>query len=195
MGLSRGRLAESRRSDLGSSWAPKVAKDGTSRGFWRALERRSCGEDCAALNADSHIRVVSTVTEVAVDDDKSSCTGQEPARRRRLGRQGPPPSERNEAISLASILIQPRISKQDPFTKDGSVRHGYFSALSDRFADQLSWPLSPTLAAWRRYGDVPGTSNRSPPGPSKRRSPQRGCALRLTQAPPVPRLNEECEGL
>jgi hypothetical protein len=123
-------------SDLGVLWAPKVAKDGTSRGFWRALEDTRAG-DIVLHYADSHIRGVSTVTEEAVDAPNPA---------------GPSDNWQegdgwlvnvdyrglDEAISLASIPIEWRIAEQGPFTKDGGVRQGYFSALSDRFAGQLA---------------------------------------------------------
>jgi hypothetical protein len=122
--------------DLGVLWAPKVAKDGTSRGFWRALEDARVG-DIVLHYAGSHIRGVSTVTEEAVDAPNPA---------------GPSGNwqdgdgwlvsvdyrELDEPIALASIPTEWRIAEQDPFTKDGSVRQGYFSVLSDRFVSQLA---------------------------------------------------------
>jgi hypothetical protein len=123
-------------SDLGVLWAPKVAKDGTGRGFWRALEDARVG-DIVLHYADSHIRGVSSVTEQAVDAPNPA---------------GPSDNwqdgdgwlvsvdyrELAEPIALASIPSEWRIAEQDPFTKDGGVRQGYFSALSDRFVSQLA---------------------------------------------------------
>jgi AAA domain (dynein-related subfamily) len=130
-GVTRGATSE-----LGVLWAPKVAKDGTSRGFWRALEDARAG-DIVLHYADSHIRGVSTVTEEAVDAPN-------PAGPSDNWQEGDgwlvnvDYRELDEAISLASIPIEWRIAEQDPFTKDGGVRQGYFSALSDRFAGQLA---------------------------------------------------------
>ncbi len=123
-------------SDLGVLWAPKIAKDGTSRRFWRALEDARAG-DIVLHYADSHIRGVSTVTEEAVEAPN-------PAGPSDNWQEGDgwlvnvDYRELDEAIPLASIPIEWRIAEQDPFTKDGGVRQGYFSALSDRFAGQLA---------------------------------------------------------
>ncbi len=123
-------------SDLGLLWAPKVAKDGTGRAFWRALEDAHAG-DIVLHYADRHIRGVSTVTEEAIDAPN-------PAGPNDNWQDGDgwlvnvDYRELDEAIPLASIPVEWRIAEQDPFTKDGGVRQGYFSALSDRFAGQMA---------------------------------------------------------
>ena len=136
--------------DLGVLWAPKTAKDGSSRAFWRSLQDARVG-DLVIHYADNHVRAVSVVCEEAVDAPRpEGLTGEWVEGDGWLVRADY--RELQDPIPLSSIPVEWRIEEQGPFTKQGSVQQGYFFPLSDRFVNQLARIL-PQLALGPRGGN------------------------------------------
>lgn len=122
--------------ELGVLWAPKAAKDGSSRAYWRALEDAHVG-DLVLHYADSHIRAVSVVEEEAVDAPRPDGLGGDWVE----GDGWLVHTEYRELevpLPLAQIPEDWRIAEQGPFTKQGSVQQGYFFSLSDGFVNRLA---------------------------------------------------------
>ena len=119
----------------GFIWAPKVARDGSVREFWRALEDTSIG-DLILHYSDGAVRAVSVVADEAVDAPNP---GAADADRDREGwlvstdyRDLPVP------LLLDDIPMDTRIAESGPFDREGRIIQGYFFPLSDSFVNQLA---------------------------------------------------------
>lgn len=137
--------------EAGVLWAPKAAKDGGDRPYWRALVDARIG-DRILHYANSHVRAVGTITAEAVDgprpfgsDDKWQNDG------RLVQAQY---DELSPSINLSEIPNDWRIQEGGPFTKDGSVQQGYFFPLSERFVARMAERF-PQLGLGATHGAAP----------------------------------------
>jgi predicted Mrr-cat superfamily restriction endonuclease len=121
--------------DLSLMWAPKKGKNGASREFWRALEDAR-KDDVVLHYANGSVRAVSTVAGEAVDASKPEDLGGAWADHGWLVRTSY--RELSEPVDLGGIPYEWRVTEGAPFTKDGTVRQGYFFGLSKEFAQRLA---------------------------------------------------------
>jgi AAA domain (dynein-related subfamily) len=121
--------------DLGVLWAPKIARDGSGRAYWRALQEARVG-DLVIHYADNQVRAVSTVSGEALDSPRP-----EELKGEWVEGDGwlvhTDYRELEAPISLSEIPAEWRIAEQGPFTRQGSVQQGYFFPLSDQFVNQV----------------------------------------------------------
>jgi len=122
--------------DLGVLWAPKIAVDGSSRSFWRALEDANEG-DLVLHYAHGSVRAVGNVVETVVDAARpKELEGDWIAGDGWLVRVDY--GELDTPLELGEIPNDWRVAEGGPFTRNGSVQQGYFFPLSDRFVRQLA---------------------------------------------------------
>jgi hypothetical protein len=118
--------------ELGILWAPKVARDGSVREFWRALEDAAIG-DLVLHYVNGAVRAVSEVSDVAVDAPRPD---------------GPDTRDGwlvhtnyrdlDAPVPLEHINVEARRAEEGPFARAGGVLQGYFFPLSDRFVNELA---------------------------------------------------------
>jgi hypothetical protein len=132
--VNQGRTFATER-EQGFMWAPKVARDGSVREFWRAMEDASIG-DLILHYSDGAVRAVSIVADEAIDAPRPGAAA---ADRDREGwlvatdyRDLPAP------LLLNDIPIDARIAEGGPFDRDGRIIQGYFFPLSDSFVNELA---------------------------------------------------------
>lgn len=122
----------------GFMWAPKAARDGTSRAFWRALEHAEIG-DLVLHYAVGQIRAVSTIAAEAVDAPRPADDGEQGDDANGEGwlvRTDYRPLD--APLALNDIPEQWRLAEDGPFNQQGGVRQGYFFPLSDGFVNGLA---------------------------------------------------------
>jgi hypothetical protein len=137
-------------------WAPKQARDGAERPYWRALTDARVG-DSVLHYANGSVRGTSVIADEAVDAlaPESSPDGW-------MGQDGwlvrTAYDELETPLPLEEIPVEWRTGEGGAFTRQGAVQQGYFYTLSPEFASKLAARF-PQLKLPVKYAAVDGASD------------------------------------